>query len=80
MVAIEPRVFKKSGKQRRGKGFSREEIKKAGSDPKQILKLGIRLDLKRRTAHEENVEALKTFLMGRKPAAKTRRKTKSQLD
>jgi ribosomal protein L13E len=80
MAAIEPKVFKKSGKQRQGKGFSREELKKAGSNPKQALKLGIRLDLKRRTAHEENVEALKTFLMGRKPAAKTRRKTKSQLD
>ena len=80
MVAIEPRVFKKSGKQRRGRGFSREEIAKAGSNPNQILKLGVRLDLKRRTAHEENVEALKTFLMGRKPAAKTKRKTKSELD
>jgi ribosomal protein L13E len=77
MAAIEPRVFKKGGKQRRGRGFSRGEIEKAGSNPALALKLGVPVDLKRRTAHEENVEVLKTFLVGKKPAARTKRKTKS---
>ena len=77
MVPVEPKVFKTGGKQRRGRGFSREEIRKAGSSTPEALRLGVPVDFKRRTAHEENVEALKTFLTGRKAAAKPRRKTKS---
>jgi large subunit ribosomal protein L13e len=77
MVAVEPKVFKPGGKRRRGKGFSKEELRKAGSDPKQALKLGVHVDFKRRTAHEENVEALKAFLADKKAAAKPKGKTKS---
>jgi ribosomal protein L13E len=77
MSTIEPKVFKPGGKQRRGKGFSRGEIQKAGSNLPELLRLGVPVDPKRRTAHDENVEALKTFITGKKAAAKPRRKTKS---
>jgi ribosomal protein L13E len=70
MTTVKPRVFRTGGKQRRGKGFSREEIKKADSNPAQALRLGVPMDFKRKTVHKENVEALKTFLVSRREAAK----------
>jgi ribosomal protein L13E len=77
MVTIEPTVFGTGEKQRCGRGFSREEIEKAGSTPQQALKHGVRVDFKRKTAHDENVEALKAFLTAKKAKAKPKRKTKS---
>jgi ribosomal protein L13E len=76
MVTIEPRVFDSDKKQRRGRGFSREEIRRAGLTPRQALKHGVIVDYKRKTGHDENVEALKA-LSAPKTAAKRRRKTKS---
>jgi len=79
MAAIKPKVFKKRGKQRCGKGFSREELKKAGLSEKDALKLKIPVDPKRKTAHEGNVEAVNAFLQDKKTAAKpTRTKKKSK--
>ena len=77
MSTIEPKVFKTGGKQRRGKGFSRAEIQKAGLTLPELLRLGVPVDPKRRTAHDENVEALKTLAKPKKAAAKPGRKTKS---
>jgi ribosomal protein L13E len=80
MATIKPKVFKKHGKQRYGKGFSREELKKTGLSVKDALKLKIPVDSKRKTTHEINVEAVNTLLQDKKPAAKhtrTKRKSKS---
>jgi large subunit ribosomal protein L13e len=77
MAAVTSKVLKKNGKQRRGKGFSREELKKAGSNTTDALKLHIPLDFKRRTAHEENIENLKAFFASRKAVSKPRLKSKS---
>ena len=79
MVTIEPTVFDPSKRQRRGKGFSREEIKKAGLTPHQALAYGVIVDYKRKTGHEENVQALKALLASKTVAtrAKPKRKTKS---
>ena len=80
MTTIRPKIFKNDGKQRLGRGFSREELKRAGSSLKEAVKLGIPVDDKRKTAHEENIEAVKTFLQEKKPASKPkkpRRKPKS---
>jgi len=76
MMALKPKVFKKDGKQRLGKGFSREELKKAGINLKDALKFGIPIDSRRRTAHQENVNAIKGFLENIKE--KPRRKAKSK--
>lgn len=70
MVTAEPKVFKAGRKQRQGKGFSREEIRKANSSPAEALRLGVRVDSKRKTAHEENVETLKAYFADKKAAAK----------
>ena len=55
-------VRKKDGKPKDGRGFSMEELRKAELDLKRALKLKIPVDLRRRSLHEENVEALKARL------------------
>lgn len=77
MMALKPKVFKKGGKQRSGRGFSREELKKAGLIPKEALKMGIPVDFRRRTVHEENVEIIKTFL--KSGEAKPKKRTKKKI-
>jgi large subunit ribosomal protein L13e len=70
MTSTKPRVFKEEGKQRSGRGFSREELKKAGSNMKEALRLGLLVDPRRKTAHDENVEAVKARMSEKKPAPK----------
>jgi large subunit ribosomal protein L13e len=55
-------VYKKDGKPKDGRGFSKDELRKAELDLKKAVKLKIPVDLRRRTSHEENVEALKARL------------------
>ncbi len=55
-------VLKRKGKTRRGKGFSRDELREAGTDPKEALRSGIPVDLRRKTKHKENVKILKQYL------------------
>mgnify|MGYP001580797728 CR=1 FL=1 len=80
MTTTRPKVFKNDGKQRFGRGFSREELKAAGSSLTEAVKLGLPVDDKRKTVHEENVEVAKALLQEKKPASKPkkpRRKPKS---
>lgn len=77
MTMSKPKVFKKDGKQRSGKGFSRGELKKAGVSLKEGLRLGISVDPRRRTAHKENVEVINALLKDRKAQSKSKRKSKS---
>ncbi|MDI6691319.1 MAG: ribosomal protein L13e [Candidatus Bathyarchaeota archaeon] len=77
-MAFKPKIFKKGGKKRYGKGFSREELKKAGISLKEALKSGIPVDFRRKTIHMENVEAIKAFIEKEKPKPKkSKRKSKS---
>jgi len=66
-------VFKKDGKPKDGRGFSKDELREAAFGFKRALRLGIPVDSKRRTMHEENVKALKEY-MGSLKKAKTRKK------
>ena len=80
MTTTRPKVFKNDGKQRFGRGFSRGELKKAGSSLKEAVKLGLLVDDKRKTVHDQNVEAAKAFVQERRLASKpkmARRKPKS---
>jgi len=63
-------VFKKDGKPKEGRGFSIEELKKVKLDFKKALRFGIAVDLKRRTLHKENVEALKEYVKNAEKAKK----------
>jgi len=80
MTTTRPKVFKTEGKQRFGRGFSREELRKAGSTLREAVKLGLSVDDRRKTVHEENVEAAKAFMQEKRPSSKPkkpRRKPKS---
>ncbi|MCK4933151.1 ribosomal protein L13e [Candidatus Bathyarchaeota archaeon] len=55
-------VLKKKMRSRRGRGFSRKELKKVGISQKQALQLRLPIDLRRRSVHEENVKLLKQQL------------------
>jgi ribosomal protein L13E len=78
MITIKPIVFKRDRKQRYGKGFSREELKKAGLSLKEALKLNIPVDSRRKTAHKENVNTVKRFLKSKKKTSKPEKRRKSK--
>jgi len=77
MITLQPKVFKKGGKKRYGKGFSRDELKKAGINVRKALNLNLPIDVRRRTVHQENIEILKTFLQSQKTKPKLKGKPKS---
>ncbi|MFQ6081175.1 MAG: ribosomal protein L13e [Candidatus Bathyarchaeia archaeon] len=55
-------VRKRNGRTRRGRGFSRGELREIELDFKQALKLGIPIDRRRKTKHEENIKILERYL------------------
>jgi ribosomal protein L13E len=56
-------VVHRPRKSRKGRGFSRSELKEVGLNLKQALKMGIQIDPKRSTKHDENVKAIMTYLV-----------------
>jgi len=62
LMSLQSTVKKRRGETRRGKGFSRGELREAGIDFQTALRLRIRIDQRRKTKHEENVKALKQYL------------------
>lgn len=79
-MTARPRVFKRGGKRISGRGFSSEELKKAGSSLQEAVRLHISVDPRRKTGHDDNVEVLKVLLKEKKAAAeskKPKRKSKS---
>jgi ribosomal protein L13E len=60
MHHIKATVTSQSGKRRNGKGFSPDELKEAGLNAADARNLRIPVDRKRKSSHEENIEALKT--------------------
>jgi large subunit ribosomal protein L13e len=60
MHHIKPVITKQNGKQSTGqKGFSPNELKEAGVNKQQAKKLGIRIDVKRKSTHQANVDCIK---------------------
>jgi ribosomal protein L13E len=55
---MKPRVYS-SGKTRRAKGYSAEEVKQANLNVRSARKLGLLVDKRRNTVYEENVESIK---------------------
>lgn len=62
MITIRSIVSKRDRRTRNGRGFSRGELKKAGLSPREALKLGIPIDSRRKTAHKENINAIRRFM------------------
>jgi ribosomal protein L13E len=78
MRRINPSIKKSDGRQRSGKGFSLEEIKKAGLDQSEARKMEIPVDQRRKTAHDANVAELKAFKEKQQAGAKPKPKLKVQ--
>jgi ribosomal protein L13E len=62
---------------REGRGFSVQEIKQAGLKPQFLVKLGARIDKRRRSIIEENVKALKAVAKQKRKVRKRRAKSQS---
>jgi len=76
----QPTVHRK-GKRRRGKGFSRAELRGAGVDFGQALESGIPVDRRRKTEYESNIKILERHLQSlgsrKKKKSKSRGKKKT---
>jgi ribosomal protein L13E len=59
MHHIKPAIAKPNGKQKRGRGFSPNELAKAGVNRLQAKQMGLPIDYRRKTAHEDNIASLK---------------------
>jgi len=75
MHRIKPEILKPNGKKRSGRGFSPTELKNAGVNPTEAKKIGLPTDFKRKTAHDENIEAIKAYAAKKKAEAKPKTKT-----
>jgi len=74
MHHAKPKILKQDGEQRNGRGFSPDEIKKAGLTKVEARKMQLPVDKRRKTAHEENVEAIKEYTRKAKTMMKTKPK------
>jgi len=61
-MSVQAEVEKKHGKPRRGKGFSKSELREVELDFSQALRLRLPIDKRRKTKREENVKSLKQFM------------------
>ena len=55
-------IVKRGDRVREGRGFSKGELREVGLSPSEAMRLGIPVDKRRRTVHEENVERLRAYL------------------
>ncbi len=55
-------ITKHNKKHNLGKGFSPTELKNAGVNRQQARKIGLPVDIKRKSAHEENVACIKELV------------------
>lgn len=78
MHHIKPQILNQKGKQRSGRGFSLEELKKAGLNTAEAKKLEIPVDKRRKTAYDQNIKTLKAFAEKAKAVTVPKPKTKSQ--
>ncbi|MDH5689331.1 MAG: ribosomal protein L13e [Candidatus Bathyarchaeota archaeon] len=60
-MEVWPIVYRKN-RTRKAKGFSRGELKEADIDTKSAVKLGLPVDPRRRSRHEENIGVLRRYL------------------
>jgi ribosomal protein L13E len=59
MHHVKPTIQRENGKTKSGKGFSPNELAKAGINKLQAKELGLSVDYRRKTAHDSNIEVLK---------------------
>lgn len=62
MRSIHPVVFSRIGRRQKGRGFSRGELRLVGLTAWSAQRIGLSVDLRRSSTHEENVAVLKAYL------------------
>jgi large subunit ribosomal protein L13e len=67
MHHVKPTITSQKGKEKQGKGFSPNELKAAGISKQQAHQAGLPVDMRRKSSHDENVEAIKAH--SKKPKA-----------
>jgi large subunit ribosomal protein L13e len=78
MHIIRPKIRRTDGKERNGRGFSLEELKKAGLNKSEAIKLEIPVDKRRKTAHDQNVQKIKSYAKKKKPETKPKPQPKTK--
>jgi large subunit ribosomal protein L13e len=62
-IIAEPTVKSpRDGRPKRGRGFSSEETAQAGLSIEEARRMGLIVDIRRKTIHPENVDALKQYM------------------
>jgi large subunit ribosomal protein L13e len=56
---VKPTVTNQKSKQKQGKGFSINELKAAGVSKQQAHQAGLPVDVRRKSQHDQNVQAIK---------------------
>lgn len=62
MDHVKPIITKPNGKQKRGKGFSINELEAAGVSKQQAKQAKLPVDLRRKSQHDENVQSIKAHV------------------
>jgi ribosomal protein L13E len=70
MQSVKAIVTKRNGRKSTSRGFSLTELQEAGLTKQNAKKMGIPLDVKRKSAHDENVATLKAHAEKAKAKAK----------
>ena len=78
MHIIRPKIRRTDGKERNGRGFSLEELKKAGLNKAEAKKLELPIDKRRKTAHDQNVQKIKSYAKKKKPETKPKPQPKTK--
>jgi ribosomal protein L13E len=74
MYHLRPVILKSDGKQRSGRGFSTEELQKAGLNLAEAKRLEIPVDKRRKTVYDQNVQAVKAYAEKKKTEDKPKKK------
>lgn len=74
MSSVEAKIASKTRIHKIGRGFSKQELTKAGTNIGEALRLHLPVDLRRRTIHEENVQAVKAIIQKTKQSSKPHQK------
>ena len=69
MHHIKPTITKQNGKSSVGKGFSPNELKEAGVNKQLARQIGLPVDIKRKSTHQENVQSVKAHAQQAKEKA-----------
>jgi large subunit ribosomal protein L13e len=67
MHHITPIITKQNGKQKIGQGFSPNELKAAGISKQTAQQMKLRIDVRRKSSHQENIDTIKAHIV--KPKA-----------